>query len=235
MFSLLFDDRKAPELLTSNALITTGAASIADLETLGSPGLGIPPLTLSQIRDLAKATTANSKQLSLSVTRPLGSKWQASVDGRLTNVGALPFLTVPSTVGGVSNTIPAQPGTGNVWSTDLQLNGTNLYSLRDINSFTYSWLHGPQFTGNQFGYSNLTGLWENRATLEPSLRYYIENDANGNHLTRISPALRATYKLFTRLSFEAQALYERTTTDGPTQNDVTGNLFFYVGYRYDLQ
>lgn len=240
MFSLLFDDRKAPELLTSNALITTGATSITQLEQgvpdLTNPGAFLfPPLTLSQIRDLAKQTTATSKQLSLSVTRPLGSKWQASIDGRLTNVGALPFLTVSSTVAGVANTIPAQPGTGNVWTADLQVNGTNLYSLRDINSFTYSWLHGPQFTGNQLGYANLSGLLDNRVTIEPSLRYYSENDTGGNKLSRITPALRVTYKVLKRLSLESQVLYERSKTEGPTQNDVTSNVFYYVGYRYDFQ
>jgi tetratricopeptide (TPR) repeat protein len=236
LFSLLFDDRKAPELLTSNALITTGATSLTQLLD-GNPNASppVPPLTEDQIRDIAKGITATSKQFSLSVTRPISSKWQASLDGRLTNVGALPFLTVPVTVAGVANTIPAQPGTGNVWSTDLQVNGTNLYSLRDINSFTLSWLHGPQFTGTQVGYANLSGLFQNRVTIEPSLRYYHENDATGNHLSRITPALRATYKLLTHLSIESQVLYERSKTEGPTQNDTTSNVFYYIGYRYDFQ
>jgi len=78
MFSLLFDDRKAPELLTSNALITTGATSLTQL--LDGP----PPLSETQIRDLAKAITATSKQFSLSVTRPFGS------NGRHRSTGGLP-------------------------------------------------------------------------------------------------------------------------------------------------
>jgi hypothetical protein len=236
MFSLLFDDRKAPELLTSNALITTGAQSLTDLLN-GNPNANPPALPLSedQIRDIAKAITATSKQVSLSVTRPISSKWQASLDGRLTNVGALPFLTLPVIVAGVANTIPAQPGTGNVWSTDLQVNGTNLYSLRDINSVTASWLHGPQFTGTQIGYANLSGLLQNRMTVEPSLRYYHENDSTGNHLNRYTPALRFTYKVLNHLTLETQALYEHSKTTGPTQNDTTNNIFYYVGYRYDFQ
>jgi tetratricopeptide (TPR) repeat protein len=225
MFSLLFDDRKAPELLTSNALISTGAASISQLEGAG--------LTLDQIRSIAKAITADSKQLALSVTRPFLAKWQATGDVRLTNVGALPFLTLPASAG-FSNTIPAQPGTGNVWTEDVIVSGTNLYSLRDISSFTYTHLSGPQFTGNQVGYSNLTGFLQNRMTLEPSFQYYIESDTDGNHLTRLTPALRATYKVLTHLSLESQVLYERTKTTGPTQNDITGNTFYYAGFRYDF-
>lgn len=227
MFSLLFDDRKAPELLTSNALIVNpNYSSLTQLLTVQS---------LDQIRNEASQITASSKQVSLSVTRPFFGKWQATADVRLTNVGSLPELTVPGVVGGVSNTIPAQPGTGNVWTYDLIGTGTNLYSLRDVNSFTASRLSGPLFTGTQVGYNNLTGLWQNRVTIEPSIRYYTENDTDGNHITRITPALRATYKVLQHLSLESQVLYERTKTDGPTQNDTTNNVFYYVGYRYDFQ
>jgi len=147
----------------------------------------------------------------------------------------LPFLNIPSCQAGTACSIPAQPGTGNVWTFDAQVTGTNLYSKRDINSFTYSHLTGPQFSGNQLAYSNLTGLLATRMTLEPSLRYYTEDNANGNRLTRISPALRATYKLLQHMSLETQILYERSKTDGPTQSDTTSNAFYYLGYRYDLQ
>jgi hypothetical protein len=236
--SMLLDARKAPELLTSNAAISCNATSITELEQQGCTALGTqfaPPLTLDQVRQLSRLQTANSKQASLSVSRPFGERWQVSADVRLTNVGALPFIVVPSVVGGVSNTNPAQAGTGNVYTYDLQTSATNLYSKRDINSFTFSRLSGPQFTGNQFSYSNLTGLLKNRITVEPALRYYTEDDANGNHLSRISPSVRFTYKVLTHLSIESQILYERAKNEGVTQNDKTNNTFYYIGYRYDLQ
>ena len=253
MFSLLFDDRKAPELLASNALLNPQLALYSPPPTSlsqlinGDPNLtltvapftSLRPMSEDQIRDLAKQVTATSKQFSLSVTRPLSTKWQASIDGRLTNVGALPAVVVQSAAPGTSSVIGAQEGTGNVWSTDLQVNGTNLYSLRDINSFTYTWLHGPLFTGNQFGYANLSGLLQNKMTVEPSLRYYIENDSDGTHLTRISPAVRFTYKIFNHMSLESQVLYERSKSEGSGsttahQTDITSNVFYYIGYRYDF-
>jgi tetratricopeptide (TPR) repeat protein len=240
--SLLADARKAPELLTSNALIScSNATSISQLMQIGcaqqlGPAFN-PPLSLDQIRAAAQEVTANSKQYSLSVSRPFGTRWQVSADVRLTNVGALPTIIVPpsSTCTGCSNVIGGTAGTGNVYTYDFQTSGTNLYSLRDINSFTYSHLSGPLFTGNQLAYTNLTGLLNNRATVEPSLRLYEESDVDGTHLTRISPALRATYKVLKHMSIETQILYERSKTDGPTQNDTTGNTFYYIGYRYDLQ
>jgi tetratricopeptide (TPR) repeat protein len=231
-FSLLFDDRKAPELLTSNALLSPRLTNLSPPITTLSQATQV--FSESELRDFAKDITANSKQVSLSVTRPVFAKWQATADVRLTNVGALPAITVQSTPG-VSNTIPQQSGTGNVYTYDLIVSGTNLYSLRDVNSFVLSHLNGPQFSGNQFGYNNLTGLFENRMTLEPSLQYYIENDSNGNRLTRITPALRATYKLLKHLSIESQFLYERSKTDGRTQNDTTSNGFYYIGYRYTFE
>jgi len=239
-FSLLFDDRKAPELLTSNALlnpllVNAGVTTLS--QALNGAPTAIPPLppqSESQLRDLAKQETATSKQAQFSVTRPFFNKWQVSADVRLTNVGALPLLTVQSTPG-TSTTVGGTQGTGNVWTEDLQTSATNLYSLRDINSFTVSHLSGPQFTGTQFGYTNLTGLFQNRMTLEPGFQYYTENDSNGNHLTRLTPSLRATFKLLQHMSIESQVLYERSKTDGPTQNDTTGNVFYYIGYRYDFQ
>jgi tetratricopeptide (TPR) repeat protein len=231
-FSLLFDDRKAPELLTSNALLSPRLTNLTPpITTLSQAKL---LFTESELRDFAKDITASSKQVSLSVTRPIFSKWQATADVRLTNVGALPAITVQSAPG-VSNTIPQQSGTGNVYTYDLIVSGTNLYSLRDVNSFVASHLNGPQFSGNQIGYNNLTGLFENRMTLEPSLQYYIENDSNGNRLTRITPALRATYKVLKHLSIESQFLYERSKTAGATQNDTTSNAFYYIGYRYTFE
>ena len=254
MFSLLFDDRKAPELLASNALLNpqltnyspppTSLSQLVNgdptLTLLIPPFTGLRPMSEDQIRDLAKQVTATSKQFALSVTRPLTTKWQASIDGRLTNVGALPAVIVQSAPAGTSSAVAAQQGTGNVWSADFQLNGTNLYSLRDINSFTYTWLHGPLFTGNQFGVANLSGLLQNRMTVEPSLRYYTESDSDGTHLSRISPALRATYRIRNHLSLESQVLYERTKSEGSGsttthQTDITSNVFYYIGYRWDFQ
>jgi tetratricopeptide (TPR) repeat protein len=245
-FSLLADDRKAPELLTSNALLNPNLNKDANgnpifLDSNGNPiqFTSIRQLanfyTQSRIREFAKDITANAKQFSLSISRPFGASWQASTDVRLSNVGALPAIVVPNCVAPVSCVSTKQEGTGNVWTYDLQVTGTNLYSKRDLNSFSFSHLTGPAFKGNQVGYTNLTGFWGNRVTVEPSLRYYTEDSADGNRLTRLSPALRATYKLLQHLSLESQILYERSKTDGPAQQDTTSNAFYYLGYRYDLQ
>ena len=51
----------------------------------------------------------------------------------------------------------------------------------------------------------------------------------------ITPAVRVTYKLLNHLSIESQVLYERAKTEGTSQNDTTSNVFYYIGYRYDLQ
>lgn len=236
--SVLFDDRKAPELLTSNALLSPAAL----VQTPGGvfvPATSINQLlsqySMSQVLDFAKQITATARQGSVSVSRPFGPHWQASADVRLSNVGALPALSLPNCTAPTICTTPATQGTGNLWTYDLQGTGTNLYSSRDINSLTLSHLTGPVFNGNQVGFSNLTGVWQNRITIEPSVRYYIEDNADGTRLSRISPGLRATYKLLQHMSLESQFLYERSKSNGQTQQDNTNNTFFYFGYRYDLQ
>jgi hypothetical protein len=62
----------------------------------------------------------------------------------------------------------------------------------------------------------------------------LESDTDGNHLTRLTPAQHATYKVVTHLSFESQVLYERTKTTGPTQNEITDNTFYYAGFHYQF-
>jgi len=251
-FSMLYDDRKAPELLTSNALLNphinqdaNGNPIFVDAQNNAILFTSISQLSHfysdSAIRDFATGVTATARQGSLSVSRPFGAHWQASADVRLSNVGALPAVKVASSINapGVSNQTQATSGTGNVWTYDLQTSGTNLYSKRDIDSFTYSHLTGPVFRGDQVGFSNVTGLWRNQITVEPSIRYYREDDSDGTRLSRISPGLRATYKLLQHLSIESQLLYERSKTDGgpqlTQQSTTTSNTFYYLGYRYDLE
>ena len=54
-------------------------------------------------------------------------------------------------------------------------------------------------------------------------------------LTRLSPSLRATYRLLPHMSLESEILLERSRSTGPIQQDTTTNTFYYLGYRYDLQ
>jgi len=224
--SLLLDDRKAPTLTTTNGLLQSGCSSFVDYFAGRCGGTG--PFNIDTLRRAAEATTANSHQLGFDISHPLSKKWQVSFDARISSVGALPAVNV----GGIP--FLGTAATGNVLSFSAQATGTNLYSARDINVFSTTRLHSETVNGTQFSLNNVNGLRDNRLTLSPSLSYYLENDATGQKISRVSPGFHTGYKLTPRMSLDATIFLERSRNSGPVQNDTTSNVFYYLGYRYDL-
>ena len=213
--TLLLDTRKAPSLELTNALISTGLHSIKEL---------LQTKTLSEIRTDARTSTADARQVLLSVARPLSEKWQGSADIRYSQVGALPAV----------GNFDATPATGAQYGMTFQVTGTDIYSKRDINNFNLSLLSTPFFHGLQLAYNNLTGLRNNTVTAEPSFRMYSQRDKDGGTLLRLSPGMRGTYQISKRASISGEGMLEHSTSKAPTSHDTTNSIYFYVGYRYDL-
>jgi hypothetical protein len=214
--TLLADQRRAPSLQLSNALISSGAGSLKEL---------LQTRTLAQIKADALATSATAQQFLISVSKPLNPTWQLSSDLRYSAVGALPAV----------GDFEATAATGGQYSWGAQLTGTNLYSKRDINNFNLSLLHTPFFRGAQFSYNNLTGMADNAdLTLEPSMRVYWQRDNQEVRLLRVGPGIRVSWRASRRASLLGEVLYETSRTDGPTNHDSSNSAFFYVGYRYEL-
>ncbi len=226
--SVLLDDRKAPTLETSNGLLQSGCNSYAQYFAGTCATRASPPYTVEVLRADALATTANSRQLAFDISHPFGKNWQASADLRVTNVGALPTVVI------ADQTFQGTAPTGNVYGATVQATGSNLYSKRDINVFSLTHLHSSTLDGTQLAYSNLNSVLDNRLSLEPNLSLYRETDTSGQRLIRISPSFRTSYKLTRRISIEGTIALERSRNEGTVQNDVTSNVFYYIGYRFDL-
>jgi len=215
--TVLGDQRRAPSLQLTNALISSGADSLKTLLDQGR--------TLDEIRQRAIDTSATARQFLISVARPLSPQWQVSTDLRYSAVGALPAV----------DNFQATPATGAQYSFSAQATGTNLYSKRDINNFNLSIITTPFFKGTQFSYNNLSGLADNQdLTLEPSIRLYTQSDKQDVKITRVGPGMRVTYRTTRRASLLGELLYEVSRTRGPTNRDDSSSAFFYVGYRYEL-
>ena len=159
-----------------------------------------------------------------SASRPLNEKWQASGDFRFSEIGALPAV----------GTFEATPATGAQYGFSAQLTGSNIYSKRDINNFNMSLMSTPMFRGVQLAYNNLTGFEDNKLTLEPSIRFYAQRDAQGSTMRRVSPGLRASYNVSKKMSVMGEGLLERSSNQGLTNHDTTNSVFFYFGVRYEL-
>jgi tetratricopeptide (TPR) repeat protein len=213
--TILVDDRKAPSLQMSDALISSGMTSLRTLLQLKS---------LAEVKDLAMGTAAQAKQAMLSVSRAISPKWQSSADIRYSEIGELPAI----------GNFQAMPATGAQYTLSLQLTGSNLYSSRDINGFNMSLLNSSTLQGAQFAFNNLTGFLDNRASVECSLSLYTQTDNASVRVNRVSPGLRLSYKLSDRASLMGETIFEQSTTAGPTNHDSSSAYFFYFGYRYDL-
>ncbi|MEI8170655.1 MAG: tetratricopeptide repeat protein [Rhodoferax sp.] len=213
--TMLLDNRKAPSLQLSNALISSGFTSLKTLLQLKS---------LNEVQGMAVGTAAQARQAMFSVSRALSPKWQGSVDFRASDVGALPAV----------GTFEAVPATGAQMNVSFQLTGSNLYSKRDINGFNLSVLTSDTLRGVQFAYNNLTGFLDNKASIEPSIRVYTQTDNTETKVLRVSPGLRISYKVTEKASVLGETIFEHSKTDGPTNHEDSSSVFFYVGYRYDF-
>jgi tetratricopeptide (TPR) repeat protein len=213
-FTILLDQRKAPPLSTTNAVFGQPVTSVEAL---------LRTNTEEQLRQKALAITSDVKQVLASVTTPVSAAWQICADYRLTNVGPLPAY----------NDIPATPGTGDIHAYSLQAIGSNVYSSRDINVFSGTWLQSPLFRGESLSYSNLTGIGP-KWTLEPSLRWYTQRDDTDTKANRYTAVLRLTYALKANISLDGEYDVERSVTVTPVQQETAVHQFFYVGYRYSF-
>ena len=214
--SMLVDQRKAPSLQLSDALISLGGTSLKTL---------LQTRSLGELQGAALATAAKAQQAMVSFSRALSPKWQGSMDFRYSDVGALPAV----------GNFQAQPATGAQYNVSFQLTGSNLYSDRDINGFSLSQISSDTTNGTQLAYNNLTGFMGTRMSLEPSIRYYTQTDNTQTKISRISPGLRVSYKLSDRASVMAEGIYETSQSDGLTNHETSESYFFYFGYRYDFQ
>jgi hypothetical protein len=218
--TLLADQRRAPSLQLTNALISSAGSGADSLKTL----LAQPGQSLDSVREQALNTSAIATQILASVSRPLSARWQASMDLRYSAVGALPAV----------QDFQATEATGGQYSWSAQLTGTNLYSKRDINNFNVSVTTTPFFKGVQLAYNNLTGMPDiEDLTLEPSVRFYYQTSSDDTKLTRLGPGVRSTYRASRRSSLLGELLFETSRSSGKNSN-TSNSVFFYVGYRYEL-
>jgi hypothetical protein len=213
--TMLIDNRKAPSLQLSDALISSGTTSLKTLLQLKS---------LSEVQDMALGTAAQARQAMVSVTRAISPKWQGSVDLRYSDVGALPAV----------GDFEAMPATGAQVNVSLQLTGSNVYSTRDIVSINVSVLKSDTLHGTQLALNNMTGLRDNKLSFEPSIRFYTQTDNAGTKVFRVSPGVRLSYKVSERASVTGETIYEKSQTDGVTNHEDSSSVYFYAGYRYDF-
>ncbi|HKN11381.1 MAG TPA: hypothetical protein VJ376_18155, partial [Pseudomonadota bacterium] len=220
------DHRKSPLLLLSNALIGQTAGSLTALQNQYNP-----PLTTSQLEQLAIDRTATSNTFDVSATRPFGERWQFTAD-----VGTEELSGTPAS-GGVS----ATQSTGLDKNALLQLTGSSLLQAGDLHIFS---LRGDDSSTTR----STTLSWDARFVLPgawrlgPRLSVEELNDpSQGGKQTVYLPQLRGDWT--NRVSvFEViggytltnqQTLEQPASVTGQAQTTSVNerSLYFSVSYR----
>ncbi len=138
------DHRRSPLLLLSNALIGQSAPDLATLQTEFTP---------SQIRQLALDRTSTSDALTLSVSRPIGQRWQVLADISALELGGTP----------ASGGVAATPATGWDRNASIQLSGSSLLQASDLHFFGLRYDSSPSSR-------SLTASWDARFVLAGAWR-----------------------------------------------------------------
>ncbi len=138
------DHRRSPLLELSNALIGQSAPDLATLQTQFTP---------SQIQQMALDRTSTSDTFTLSVSHPLGERWQFLAD-----LSALELSGTPA-----SFNVAATPSTGWDKNASVQLSGSSLLQASDLHFFGLRYDNSPSSR-------SITASWDARFVLHGAWR-----------------------------------------------------------------
>lgn len=212
--SVNLDHRKSPSLSARNALVGQPVTSFEQLFGL---------YTRDEIEQLALDRTAESDVYTLSLARPLGERWQWSMDLSSMSLGATPAS------GGVAETL--ESGTDFTLSTQALAYG--LFGRGDVLSLGMQYQAGDTTDTASLGLSAqvpVGRIWR----LGPRLRVdRREFHADGSEQLLYAPGLRSELRWqHLSLEFEGGAEFgQRTLTDA---SEDTTRYFLSLGYRYDF-
>lgn len=212
MLSANLDHRRAPVLTTRNALIGQPVGTLRDLLGLFSP---------SEIEQLAQDRTPLSDLVSLSIGRPLGERFQLSIDAFGYRTGETPAS------GGVA-AMPALPFDKTL---QLQLSGNSMLRSSDLWVVSLRYQNSPTQTIESLGLAArlpIAGAWR----IGPRVR--IDRRTGGLDVlteTLILPTLRLDYQRGNSW-FELEAGAELGNRTLPADEEKTRRYYFGLGYRF---
>ncbi|MEZ5500647.1 MAG: hypothetical protein R3E77_14640 [Steroidobacteraceae bacterium] len=212
--SFNLDHRNAPVLTTRNALIGQPVATLAELRTLFSD---------DEIRQLAEDRTVLSDLYTVSLARPLGERFQLSLDAYATRYADTP----------ASGGVAATPESGLDMTYQLQLFAASWLRSGDLFSLTARHQSSDAFDLDSVGLAARLPVAQNWR-LGPRLRVDMRTtrvDAADEIL--YVPALRLDYQRGPSW-FEFEAGAELGQRDIPADKEKSRRYYFGIGYRFNF-
>jgi hypothetical protein len=205
------DHRKSPFLTTRNALAGQPVQTLDELVALfGESG----------VRALAVDRTAQADTLSLGVSRPLGDRFQWSVDVTGTEMSGMQ----------ASGGVPEIPGTGMQLSLGAQVMGTSLLRAGDMSIFGLRRFQSKSTTTTSLSASSRFPLWGG-FRIAPRLRLdQREFQSDSSTQFMVSPSFRLDWN-WKRTTIEFEAGGEFSSRDRPLDQEKTNRYWLNLGYR----
>lgn len=208
------DQRKSPGLSTRNAMIGQPVNRFDELFGLYSP---------DQVEQLALDRTAESRTYSMGVSRPLGDRWQWSLDAARMKTGATPD----------SGGVPATVESGTDTAVSTQLVGYGLLGRGDVASLGLQYQAGASQEMISLGLGAQLPVAETWR-VGPRLRVDQRKLAgDGSRSTTYAPSLRAELRA-RRMTLEMEGGAELGSRDFGTGTEDSSRYYFSLGYRYDF-
>lgn len=203
--------RKSPYLSTTNALYGQSVFTLDELKQL---------LTDDEIEELADDRTRDSKSATLTLSQPLGERFDLSTSATWLDLSETP----------ASGGVPAYEGSGGQYYLDLRLSGQRLFGERDL-SFVGIRYNALQTTDIWSFYANSRLYWGSRLSLNPRVRVDHRDNTNGSTQWNVSPGLRVQYQTRRQLFYtEGGMIYYRT--EYPELDSMEFKTYFaFVGYQ----
>jgi maltoporin len=92
---------------------------------------------------------------------------------------------------------------------------------------------GPTYKGTMYSYNNMTGIGD-KWSVEPSIRYYVQNDTSGGSSERLTPGVRLSYKYNKKITAETEFTYEKSRQESTLNKQDATRYNYYFGLRYDF-
>ncbi len=214
-FNFIFDYRKNPILMLNNAIQGQGVDKISDL---------LSSFTETQLKELAKDRTAESKSATFGITQDLKQNLQLVTEVFVSELEG----TVSS--GGVE----AQEGTGKEYTYSAQLVASNVFKENDvvISGVSYS-----DTAKNNIYSLNLNGSFplSPKMRLMPRFRWDYRDAKNGvdNRVT-VRPAMRLDYNFTKWARMELEGGVEWLADKSSGISSRSRETFVSAGYRINF-
>lgn len=226
-YNILVDHRRSPSLSVRNA-VTGTTATVSSLRQNG--------WTQDDLLTLAKSRTATSNLILLGVTKRIEEKWQIGTDIVASNTSGMPAsgTLIPDGTTGVEGYLPATAPSGNAWTVNGRVSGSDVISNRDTSMCGLSYSRSPTLEGKTlllYNHAYMSDLW----TLDTTLRFAWQTDNSGGKVSATAPVLKVGYRIRNNLALEAERGIDWTSvTPAASPGSKTTRHYFSFGFRLDF-